>query len=394
MKLVVQLGKKVIKKEFDELSLDEIISWIKHNFKGHREPSRHHELYRYKIEPKGVAVIYRDNRKIRSSNIWFEIRALVALAKKTGLSFFHRKQFRIDSYTTEIDGINTENKIMVEVKKTEIDQKWVDFYDKKRKKLGFRKVIIVAEKFSENIMVPKTVSPYQIKIDWGSPHDYYNSLTLPDWLENLLPPRHVRFFLPNGTWTGNIRKLTKTAKYSVSDKLKRMIFRLIKKKRIPIKIYYTMARMVNPVSEYMGKGYPMPYLICVFDVDVPEVKSIITKNGYILKNLSIAKENANIISEYLNDLGYETRIFYSGVKGYHVYAFKNGAPLEIRPDTMLKLVKKIGELSDNIYFKSKTGFDVHRIIKLPFTVDLSTGQIISEKDERLTLDDKLILYDS
>lgn len=395
MRLVVQIDKTIISQEFEEKDLENILTWIMNEFNCEPRSLKPHELFRFKLKPKGVAIIYRDNRKIRSRNTWFELRALQALSKFLNLNFYHSVQYSFKSqYITEVDGVSQDRTVMVEVKYTQINQDWINFYIKKKTSLGFDRLIVIAPSFASNLSFPDDVQLFKLEIDWETPRGYYKKLQLPKWTERLLPKRHVRFFLYNGTWTGNRRKLTKTAKYTPTEKLKKELLDISHKYKIPVKIYYTLARMVNPVSEYFGSGYPMPYLAMVFDVDSQDRQYLVTPNGIVFNDYNKTLENAKLIAEFLESEGYYPKILYSGLKGFHVYGFSDENIIaEISPKEMDKLSRKIGTLSDNIHFKSKQGFDLHRIIKLPYSADLSTGTLvvpINEKNKRLEMADKLI----
>ena len=266
------------------------------------------------------------------------------------------------------------------------------YYEKKREKLGFKKCIIIATNLDENVKGSKNVELYRLKLDFKTAHSYYSSVRFPEWVRELIPSRHIRFLLPNGVWTGIRKKLSKTAKYTVEEKFKKQLFKFARKGRMPIKIYYSMARMVNPVSEYVGKGYPMPFLLLVFDVDV-SAKRIIDDKGYYENFFDNAEKLAKIVEEKLQERGYKTKKLFSGLKGFHVYGLKNDKVCEVKPEEMIELTYELADYVDNVRFKGSSGFDMHRIIKLPSTVDLATGIVVTENFKRLDLKDKLVKLD-
>ena len=391
MRLVIQQSRNTISKYIEEKDFAEVIKWIKHNYDGHEEKPRRYELFRYVLKEGGIAVIYRDNRKIRTRNTWVEIRALSLLSELVDLAFEHSVKLETSSGNIEIDGVNWNTETMVEVKYQNITQDWINYYYSKMKKLGFDTGYIVARSFDNDLKVPSNIKLYKLELDFKTPLEYYTTrFRFPEWIRAHISSRHIRFLLSNGRWTGIRKKITETAKYSLEDKFLSQLMFVSRYGEIPIKIYYSMARMVNPVSEYAGKGYPMPYLLLVFDVDAPITHFIIDKKGFCESCLEISKNIANVVQEKLTALGYETKRLYSGVKGFHVYGLKDKEVVEVKPDEMMQLSKDLQEFVDNVNFRSSLGFDVHRIIKLPNSVDLTTGIIVKETFERLKLRDSLI----
>ncbi|MHA1469158.1 MAG: hypothetical protein ACTSSP_01205, partial [Candidatus Asgardarchaeia archaeon] len=187
------------------------------------------------------------------------------------------------------------------------------------------------------------------------------------WIREHIPKRHIRFLLPNGYWTGIKRKITDTAKYKMEDKFRKHINTLKSRGLLPVKVYYSLARMVNPVSEYHGKGIPLPYVILAFDVDVKlKEPLIIGGRKFFVDIIKKVRPFAKIIAQKIDKLGLESKIIYSGQNGFHIYGLK-----------------------DNVAFRSRSGFDLHRIFKLPGTVDASTGIVLSDKLKILSFNDKL-----
>ena len=391
MRLVIQRAGDTISKRIEEKDFAEVIRWIKRNYDGHEEKPKRYELFRYVLKDGGIAVIYRDNRKIRTRNTWIEIRAISLLSRFVDLTFEHSVQIETDSGNIEVDGVNWDTKTMVEVKYQNITQEWINYYHSKMKRLGFNKCYILAKSFDRNLKTPPNIKLYKLELDFKTPLEYYTKrFRFPDWIRAYIPSRHIRFLLSNGRWTGIRKKITETPKYRLEDKFLSQLMFVSRYGEIPIKIYYSMARMVSPVSEYIGKGYPMPYLLLVFDVDAPITHFFIDERGFCDSCLRISRSIAKTVQEKLTSLGYEAKQLYSGVKGVHVYGLKDKEAVEVKPDVMMRLSQDLQGFVDNVNFKGSLGFDIHRIIKLPNSVDLTTGIIIKENFERLKLKDSLI----
>ena len=389
MKLVIQVGNISISKKIVEKDLDKVINRIIKKFNGEIKNPMRYELFRYKIN-KGVIVIYKDNKRLRTANRWFEYRALVALSELTGERYYYSVKKIMNGIETEVDGVSLDKDTMVEVKRARITQSWIDFYERKRKKLGFKNIIIIASNFERNTDWPPTFEAYRIKIDWKSLYNYYLKFNFPTWIREHIPKRHIRFLLPNGYWTGIKRKITDTAKYKMEDKFRKHINTLKSRGLLPVKVYYSLARMVNPVSEYHGKGIPLPYVILAFDVDVKlKEPLIIGGRKFFVDIIKKVRPFAKIIAEKIEKLGLESKIIYSGQKGFHIYGLKDNVAYEVRPEEIEELSKEFADLADNINFRSRSGFDLHRIFKLPGTVDASTGIVLSDKLKILSFNDKL-----
>ena len=399
MKLVLQSPEKTLVKVINERELEDTINSIKSNIFGYELPPLKYELFRYRIR-KGVAVIYKDNKRLRSKNSWYEVRALSSLSQYLGVSFFHNNIIKRDNgLEDEIDGIDTENnEIMVEVKRAKINQEWINFYDRKRKRVQKKVCIVIAPLFEENLQIPPTIQCYEFKPDYETLMHYYNhDFSIPPWLVDYIPSRHVRVLLNNGQWRGIERKLTKTAKHTQSTKLILSLNRFTRFEKFPIKVYYSLCHMVMPVEEYFGKGYPQPRVIAAIDVDADSHKHVVGSEGYCLECLKSANSKAKLISEILSDLGWKFLKLYSGSKGFHFYLLQEGSlkAKQLITEEFLEIIKTLKGsndeiLTDNISFRAKDGsFDTHRIFKLPNSVDASTGIVVKENLEKLNFNDKI-----
>ena len=400
MKLVIQNNDQTLVRSVKEYELNIVINHIKTTFTGYEIKPLIYEVFRYKLE-KGVAIIYKDNKRLRTKNDWFEARALACLSKLNHNSFYHQiKLKRSDGHETEIDGLDIETRtIMVEIKRAVINQEWIDYYEKKRKLLKMRNCIVIASSFKDNLKIPSNIQCYIFKPEMDSLLNYYNKeFEIPKWIKPYIPSRHIRILLNNGRWIGLKRKLTNTAKHTLESKSLLFINSLARREKFPIKIYYSLSPMLMPVEEYFGKGRPLLRTLAVFDVDSESHQHIIGEEGYCLECLKSSKYKAAIVSEKLSELGEKFYKLYSGNKGFHFYLIdeKNGEtikeiPVQILEEFLILLKdEKEKNLVDNVNFRSKDGsYDLHRIFKLPHSVDNSTGLLVKERFEKLNFNDTL-----
>ncbi len=234
-------------------------------------------------------------------------------------------------------------------------------------------------------------------MDHKSLYRYYKEdFKLPEWFSPCISQRHLRALLSNGMWYGFRRKLTQTAKHTPSTKIKLGLEKIFKRGKFPIRLYYSLAPMVIPQRDYFGRGYPFPRVMAAFDVDSDHKPHVIGKEGYCLMCLEEAKQRCQLICEILIDLGWKTRVIHSGFKGYHIYCQEeDGKFVELPIDQIQKILTLLKDennisLTDNNNFKSKNGsFDLHRIFKLPNSIDAVTGIRVVEKLERLDFKDQI-----
>ncbi len=401
MKLVIQSHAGTTVRMLRECDLEPTIAGIKEQGTGHIVSPLANEIFRYRTE-NGVTVIYGDNRILRAKNFWFEIRALRALSIATGEQFFHGKRLQFNNgLETEVDGIDVATgRTMVEVKRTTITQDWVDFYEHKQQRLGMRECWVVASAFEKSLSIPSSLRCYAFEADDATLMAYYHEhFRLPDWIETLVPPRHVRILLGNGRWFGIKRKLTRTAKHTPTSKLALALDNLYRIQKLPVRVYYSLAPMVRPVAEYQGKGYPFARVLAAFDVDAGHKDHIIGREGYCTQCFKEAESKAVTIANQLTALGHKFLRVFSGAKGFHFYLLHEGLDQgqlarEISLEEMEQLSHQLTNnegtpLTDNPNFRAKAGFDVHRIFKLPATVDASTGIMVQENFRQLQFHDVL-----
>ena len=68
---------------------------------------------------------------------------------------------------------------------------------------------------------------------------------------------------------------------------------------------------------------------------------------------------------------------------------KNESLVEMDQTQMEMISKENLEIIDSFLSKSTQEFDIHRIFKVPHSIDLSTGQIVAENSQRIELNDRL-----
>jgi len=385
LKLVIILKGVSLTMNIEERDLDDVLTYINRTYEGKNMDPLSGELFRRKIKD-GVIVIYKKNRHERTRSEWLEYRGLFAVSKLLDMGFLHSVVFNINGIQREIDGVNFGEKTMVEVHWGVLDESWLKYYLKKKKILGFKRCIILARETSPDI--PKNHAEiYIFRPDQDSIERYYSQYSFPAWIVDHLAKRHIRILTHKGQWVGLRRRLSKTPKYSPEEKFRIEIRGLLKRGIYPIKLYYSIARMVNPIAEYYGRGHPLPYVIGVLDVDVSDKNVPIHYKYYVEMIKKNLEEKIRHIKMYLESLGYNTRILFSGKKGYHIYICDPSDGIEFRVEEIEEIISALGRLVDNYNFRDKTGrYDLHRIVKMPYTIDQTTGLTVTEKPRRVPND--------
>ncbi len=398
MRLVIQDQNKIEKKNLKDYQLQSEIERIRANYIGIESLPKRYEVFRYKL-PKGIAIIYQNNKILRSKNSWYEVRALTKLSQQLHLRFYHPFKANIEgNQEIEIDGVDTETlKIMVEAKNAPINQEWLNFYDDKRKKLHMNECIVISPIFEDHLKIPSNIRCFVFKPDFERVKKYYNEqFTFPELIKSYISSRHLRILTNRGRWVGFSRKLTETAKHTIDSKFGLIINNFFTREKYPVKIYYSLASMVIPTEEYFGKGYPLARVLAAIDVDSDPHPHIIEENGYCEECIKQAEQKARQISQKLTDLGKKYVKLYSGSKGFHFYVLdekNNNTTKELPEKEFLTLARSLTDnsgtsLADNINFRSKLGtYDLHRIFKLPNSVDVSTGLLVKKEMVRLSFND-------
>lgn len=389
MRVVYQGSGGTFSVAIPEFRLAREIERIRGSFVGFEERPRGTEVFRYRL-PGGVIVVHGESKAARATNEWYEERALSALARELGTPFRHRVKLKDRAAETEVDGVSLDGELMVEAKNARIDQDWIDYYQSKAERLGFKRVVLLAREVDLESKPPSNVDVLVFHPDWEAPYKHYQSFNFPGWLRNAVPSRHFRFLLQGGGWLGAKRSLTRTAKHTPESKLRQILLNIHTRQGLPVKVYYSMARMVNPPAEYRGRGYPVPRLLAVLDIDPDPHQHVLDGRGFCQACLDLSGAKADEAEAALVRMGYQTRRVYSGRRGFHVYLIEDGAVKEVNLRELMGILEAVGSLTDSRTFKSRDqSFDQHRVIKVPNTFDASTGMLVDEKASRLPLKDTL-----
>lgn len=357
------------------------------------EKKSKYEFIRGKLGDKRF-IIYKENKITRTKNSWYETRSLAKLSELLNIPFNRNKKLNWKGFETEVDGVSLDNDIGVEIKYKKINKTELSHLEKKIEDLGFSKLILVAKGFETNLSPSKNTILYRMKPDWNILKQYYkNNFKLWYPVKTAAVKRHFRFLLSNGRWLPQFRRYTVTAKWSFENRLFYNINQLYKFRKYPIKIYYSLSTMINPLGEFEAQGYPIPHTILAMDIDGSHSGPHIIDNNTVCK---LCQEDADKkLKEFIKNIEkeYEFTILQSGSKGYHVYFLdKQGMVVETSWNEMAELSKNWSEWVDPFISKNKGEFDNHRIFKVPYTVDASTGRIVSEitKSQKLEFNDSLI----
>ncbi len=344
------------------------------------------------IDNDGILnVIYKENRVFRTKNVWYEKRAISVLSKLHNYDFYHSYKLEWKGFDTEIDAISLDKKIAVEIKRKKLNNKNIDFLEEKAYSLGFEKLIIIAPKFN-SVNKKDNTQLFQFRPSYLPILRYYNNeyIVWKTFWKNSAQ-RHFRFLLANGRWKPQRRRYTNTSKWQAANRLIKEINYYHHKYVNPIKIYYSLSRHIGPLNEFEGKGYPISRYIAAFDIDGEHLGNhIIGDVGYCENCRKDAINKKNAFLKYLNKNGFEFEVFNSGAKGYHIYLTRNKEILELGQEEMENIIKDNLDYVDSFLSKKTQEFDQHRIFKVPYTVDGSTGYIVSNEEKKIIFDDELV----
>jgi hypothetical protein len=207
----------------------------------------------------------------------------------------------------------------------------------------------------------------------------------------------VRVLLDSGRWYGVKRTLSNTAKHTPTSKLCLALNRIRQRQQLPVRIYYTLSPMMQPVAEHHGRGRPLPLAIAALDVDAEHKQHVIGPEGYCKQCIAESTAKADDIDRQLRALGVPFSRVLSGSKGFHFYLLDEttGLVKQMPVADLQSLFQQLNDalghpLTDNVNFHAKDGsFDLHRIFKLPGTVDAATGVLVQAEMERLSFNDTL-----
>ncbi|MCY3412121.1 MAG: hypothetical protein INQ03_10860 [Candidatus Heimdallarchaeota archaeon] len=348
-----------------------------------------YELIRLRERNGILHIIYQDNKKLRSKNEWIERRAIFLLKQKLDIPVVRLNcKYQMNGVETEVDGVF--NTTAIEVKKAKITQKWIDFYAMKCIKLQFRSLIVIATAFSNDLCIPETIICYQYSPDISSLRNFYSSYSIPELFVRLVGKRHVRYLLDNGSWMPQGRRYNQTAKSTVSEKIRKDIKRVFRR-AIPVKIYWSLSMMTGPLDEFKGRGYPIDRLILAFDIDGNhEGYHELREEPYC----HLCRKSADIklkkVKELLDSKSIEYEVYQSGSKGYHLYLLEEGKVKEDGVEMMEQMTTYLLPYVDSFLSKTTEEFDMHRIFKLPGTVDASTGIVVAKEKQQIRLKDSIV----
>lgn len=341
-----------------------------------------------------LVIIYKDNRQLRTRNTWKEQRILRAFSKYLQQddsyadkrpAFFHGVQYHLDHtsavFHTEIDGQFVNNQTVgIEVKGGRIKRNELNFFIKKMNIIGLEHLHLFAPSYATDCIVscPSKISLWSYQLDFESLTNYYNNFSLPEFISQEIGRRHLRFLLQNGRWTSPKRRMTDTAKYSGSQKIIQELFRIY---RLPVKIYYSLARVIDPISEFRGKGYPIDQIVLGFDIDADTHQHTITDKSYCQKCVKTSYQKLQKVVTLLDEEQMNYKVLLSGAKGFHVYLLDDhGKVLIGKESDVTSYLDLFHGLVDDFRSTYTKEWDFHRIFKLPGTIDATTGQQICSID--------------
>ncbi|MHA2250230.1 MAG: hypothetical protein ACXAD7_07705 [Candidatus Kariarchaeaceae archaeon] len=387
MKLVQYFPKnETISKNISEAQSFEIVKKLKI-----LEAKSQYEFARGLDEKNVLHVIYKENRITRTRNTWYEMRALTSLSKFLDKEFYYSYKTTWKGYETEVDGVSLDEKLAVEIKRQTIDKKTLRFLEHKLYDLGFDKLIVIAPKF-KSLEPSADTTLLVFRPSFTAAMKYYQtSFTIWKAFWNLAQQRHFRYLLANGRWRPQRRRYTKSSKWSPSQRMIHEIGRFYRQYSFPIKIYFSLSRLIGPLHEFEGKGYPIDLFIAAFDVDGKhQGNHILGKQGYCNDCMIDAKKRLTRFTAYLDSNEFEYVVLNSGSKGFHVYLMQNNKIMEITRTQMEKITMDNEDVIDSFLSKRDKEFDNHRIFKVPYSIDASTGTIIGNEKQYIDLRDNLI----
>lgn len=275
-----------------------------------------------------------------------------------------------------------------------------------KKFLNWRKAIALAKKyglveFDEKKELVKVsgqkilLKDVSIELDEESLKQYYESYNIPEWFKPYTKMRHYRALQTTGRWTFLNKRLNDTAKSSATKKWVETFG-----KPTTWKAYYSMNRMLDSNKESTGQGRPIPLTLCVLDVDGTHKGTHLLSAtgrcekcaGSALGKIVCLGTRLSLLRQTINTLTIKViKVLYSGQKGYHVY-FNINDEAEVPTKEFCEIIKFInqhGKIVDE--FINKNNWDAHRVMKMPGSVDATTGIIIGEEGKQITFNDKIAI---
>jgi hypothetical protein len=218
------------------------------------------------------------------------------------------------------------------------------------------------------------------KADRRTFDEYYRGYSFPDFFSPFVKMRHFRFQAVDGTFRFQSRRYS-DSKHSPSSKL---VFDMGRPGDVA-KCYVSLARMLDPRMEARGQGRPFDRVMAIFDIDADKDHSEhrVGEDGVCSICLKNARAKADrALAEYPS-----ARLLFSGTKGFHMHLDKEVSAEEYLATT--EILNANQACVDDFSFERNGSrrLDMHRIIKVPGTVDATTGCIVADGVSRLALAD-------
>jgi len=319
-------------------------------------------------------VIYNDNRKVRGRHKIKMWRSATRLAKLTG------KPVYLDTKNYYLIA----NGVFMQFADTVRGMNEYNFHLEKAQRNA--KGQVNDDDMIEVVSLSKSDLASYVKLDSEPINEYYaNEFDFPEWFKPFLKQRHVRMML--------VGQRFDFAEYSYAfnglEKFKKDMARLKHRGEDIGKIYISLARMLSHTEEKHGEGRPIDLLLKALDVDADhhEGPHEIASNGLCKKCLKSSNNKIKVVMSMLDEK--PKKVIFSGTKGYHLHWLE-----EIHEEDMINLiadVNSVTQLVDDFCFDDEgvRKFDMHRIFKLPNTIDATTCMKITTKLERVEVNDDI-----
>ncbi|MFH0815537.1 MAG: hypothetical protein V1934_01795 [Methanobacteriota archaeon] len=230
------------------------------------------------------------------------------------------------------------------------------------------------------IALARTPLAPSFRLDMKALDEFYKNYRFPPFFAPFVKMRHFRFQALDGTFRFQSRRYS-DSKHSPSSKL---VFDLGRPGNVA-KCYVSLARMLDPRMEARGRGRPLDRMLAIFDIDADKDHSehLIGADGVCSKCFKNARSKADkALGEFP-----VARLLFSGTKGFHLHLDKEVSAAEYLATA--EALNEISAIVDDFSFEriGTRCLDMHRIIKVPSTVDAATGCLIAEGVTRIALAD-------
>jgi|GEM_PF-7090233 len=235
------------------------------------------------------------------------------------------------------------------------------------------------------------LTPYVV-LDNHTIKKFYEKYTFPEWFKPFVGMRHFRFMLNSQRFAFQTRRYNDSSKHSADEKIchdMRNAYGGI------AKVYFSLFRCLDSKLEQQGKGNMIDLGLLTFDLDVKhEGPHLIDEKGLCCLCLDKMKESWEELRSRLYELKQPVeKVVFSGTKGLHVHALK-----EMHQQDFVDIIADINaekELVDDFTYdyQGEKRFDMHRIFKVPGTIDSTTACVVDESWEeprRVGVRDKVV----